>query len=117
MNTITREELRAMYPPPAGPTHAELEAVDLLVACAERDTGQSRKCRAFLLAWWNSESFGGFDLTDLWGLDDDLSHACVVVFGLVARWNSYPTSLPGGRGDRIGAIAQDVWESRNRADQ
>lgn len=114
MPTITREELLLMHPPAPGPTHAELEAIDLLMDCAEGDTGQSRRCRAFLLAWWNAASFGGFDLTEAWGLDDTLAHACAVVFGLVTRWHYYPTALPGDRSARFRALAETTWAARHK---
>jgi hypothetical protein len=113
MHTITREELRALHPMPAGPTLAELEAIDLLMTCAESDTGQSRRCRAFLLAWWNAESFGGFDLTNVWGLDDELANACAVVFGLVTRWHYWPTNLPSDLAKRFRVLATRTWNERN----
>jgi hypothetical protein len=45
-------------------------ALERLIRIANRDTGQSRRVASFLLAWWNAEECGGFDLTDLWGIDD-----------------------------------------------
>jgi hypothetical protein len=34
----------------------------------------------FLLAWWNASELGGFDLTEMWLLDD------LAVRDLVALW-------------------------------
>lgn len=50
----------------------ELAALHRLIAAAKGDTGQSRKAANLLLAWWNAGACGGFDFTDLWGLDADL---------------------------------------------
>lgn len=41
-------------------------AICRLVQIAKGDTGQNRGVANFLLAWWNAEECGGFDLTDLW---------------------------------------------------
>lgn len=71
----------------------EREALKRLLAVAASDTGQSRKVANFLLAWWNAETCGGFDLTDLWGLDKSLRNDAVTVFSMVARVNSYPDTL------------------------
>lgn len=88
-----------------GPSEAEIAAFDRLLSVAQGDTGQSRKCANFLLAWFNAGSNGGFDPTDMWGLDRDLADAVVVVFGLIARWQNYPTSLPGDRGEKV----RELW--------
>ena len=101
---MTQEESLSIYPLGSPPTRAELEAFDRLIAVAESDTGQSRKCANFLLAWWNAGRNGGLDPTDLWGLDLELRDAAVSVFCLIARWHYYPTSLPGGRGERLRAL-------------
>lgn len=47
----------------------EHEALLRLLAIAASDTGQSRRVADFLLAWWNSRSCGGFDITTAWGVD------------------------------------------------
>ena len=40
------------------------QALERLIAVALRDTGQSRRCADFLLAWHNAGENGGLDLTD-----------------------------------------------------
>jgi len=64
-----------------------------LVAIAQSDTGQSRRVADFLLAWWNAGECGGFDLTNLWGVDASIAEDMVIVFGYVARTHSYPDAL------------------------
>jgi hypothetical protein len=68
-------------------------ALDRLIAIAQSDTGQARRVADFLLAWWNAGSCGGFDLTNLWGVDDSIADDMVIVFGYVARANAYPDTL------------------------
>lgn len=78
------------------PTEQEHAALVRLLSVARRDTGQSRKCAAFLLSWWNAEENGGFDLVDLWGVDADIARDMITVFGMIARIHSYPDTLGYG---------------------
>ncbi len=71
----------------------EKAAVNRLVAIAQSDTGQSRRVADFLLAWWNAGECGGFDFTNLWGVDTSIAADMVIVFGCVARTHSYPDAL------------------------
>ncbi|QOT82185.1 hypothetical protein [Cupriavidus basilensis] len=36
---------------------------------------RARRVADFLLAWWNAGECSGFDLTNLWQLDDELVYA------------------------------------------
>jgi hypothetical protein len=69
------------------------EALERLIAIAQGDTGQSRKVANFLLAWWNAEACGGFDLTELWGVDAAIAADMVTVFALLRRCRHYPDTL------------------------
>jgi hypothetical protein len=80
-----------------------------LLSLAERDTGQSRKAANFLLAWWNAVENGGFDLTDLYGLNQESASACAVLFGWLAKHDDTPKKL--GYGTRFEALALK-WRSR-----
>ena len=68
-------------------------ALERLIAIAQSDTGQARRVADFLLAWWNAGECGGFDLTNLWGVDASIAEDMVIVFGYVARANAYPDTL------------------------
>jgi len=68
-------------------------ALERLIAIAQSDTGQARRVADFLLAWWNAGECGGFDLTNLWGLDRSIADDMVIVFGYVAHANAYPDAL------------------------
>jgi hypothetical protein len=64
-----------------------------LVRIAQSDTGQSRKVANFLLAWWNAEACGAFDLTDLWGVDTVIAADMVTVFAALPACQHYPDRL------------------------
>lgn len=48
-------------------------AFERLLSVAQGDTHQSRYAANFLLAWWNAGSLGGFDRTDLFGVDSAIA--------------------------------------------
>jgi hypothetical protein len=68
-------------------------ALERLIAIAQSDTGQSRRVANFLLAWWNASECGGFDMTDLWQVDEAIASDMVAVFRLLANCHSYPDTL------------------------
>jgi hypothetical protein len=72
-------------------------ALERLIRIGQGDTGQSRRVANFLLAWWNAEECGGFDLTDLWGVDSAIADDMLIVFGLLVHLNSYPDTLGYGK--------------------
>ena len=75
---------------------AQRAALERLIAIARSDTGQSRRVAGFLLAWWNAQECGGFDLTDLWGVDRSIAADMLTVFALLIECRDYPDGL----GDR-----------------
>ena len=70
----------------------EFAALTRLMNIARGDTGQCKYVANFLLAWWNAGSCGGFDLTELWGVDTAIANDILAVMGLIARRHHYPTS-------------------------
>jgi hypothetical protein len=80
----------------------EEAALSRLVAIARNDTGQSRRVAGFLLAWWNADDCGGFNLADLWSVDTSITEDMVTVFGCIARVRSYPDAL--GYGEQFKSI-------------
>lgn len=92
-NTISREDLRAMFAEPEPMTGQERDALERLLAIAASDTGQARRVADFLLAWWNAGDCGKFDLTELWAIDTAIAADMVTVFAFVARVHSYPDKL------------------------
>lgn len=84
----------------------EQAALERLIRIAQSDTGQSRRVASFLLAWWNAANCGGFDLTDLWAVDNAIAADMMTVFALIANTQSYPDVL--GYADAFKRILQ-VW--------
>ncbi len=81
---------------------AELAPVQRLLAIAQGDTGQSRTVAAFLLAWWNAQASGGFDLADLWSVDEAIARDMVATVAFVASHREYPTAF--GLGPQFEAL-------------
>ena len=72
---------------------AALEALGRLCQIAKRDTGQSRRVANFLLAWHNAEENGGWDPTDLWGVDTAIAEDMLAVLKLAKDSHRYPGDL------------------------
>ncbi len=60
-------------------------ALEKLLNAAHQDTGQGRRVANFILAWWNAEVHGGFDLTDLANVDREIGEDMVTIFAFLAR--------------------------------
>lgn len=98
----------------AQPTEADIRAlkneVEFLLGVAEGDTGQSTRVRNFLLAWWNAEECGGFDLTDLWNVDMEIVEAIQRILFVLPNYRFYPDRL--GFGQRFERIARQRIAAR-----
>ncbi|AYG63896.1 DUF7673 family protein [Rhizobium jaguaris] len=72
-------------------------AVEKLLNVAHEDTGQGRRVANFLLAWWNAEVHGGFDLADLFAVDREVSEDMATIFTYLAREEDavHPTDYRG----------------------
>jgi hypothetical protein len=88
-------------------------AFERLIRIAQSDTGQSRRVSNFLLAWWNAEACGGFDLTELWGVDAAIAADMVMVFAALPMCQHYPDTL--GYGSQFEAIVR-AWRPAARQD-
>lgn len=86
----------------------ETAALNRLFKVAQGDTHQSKRVADFLLAWWNAESNGGFDLTSLWNLDQAICEDLTLVFGLIGRTRSYPDAW--GHNEAIRGLVEQ-WRS------
>lgn len=60
-------------------------ALNRLIEVAKRDTGQARRVANLLLAWFNAKTYGGFDLTDLWSIDEEVVADIVLVLQLISK--------------------------------
>ncbi|WMT73326.1 hypothetical protein [Bradyrhizobium sp. Ash2021] len=84
---------------------SEVAALNRLFRIARSDTHQSKRVADFLLAWWNADRDGGFDLTSLWNLDTAICEDLTIVFHLIARSRSYPDAFGYDAAIRGGAMA------------
>lgn len=75
------------------PDAETIAALNRLLEIASHDTGQSRRCADFLLSWWNTESCGGFDPTDLWGVDLQIKRDMVRMLAFISLNPYYPDAL------------------------
>ncbi|MGO4317769.1 DUF7673 family protein [Agrobacterium sp. MCAB5] len=68
-------------------------ALEKLLNVAQDDSGQGRRVANFILAWWNAEVHGGFDLTDLANVDPHIAKDMATIFTFLARSEVlvYPT--------------------------
>jgi hypothetical protein len=67
--------------------------LERLIRIAQGDSGQCRIVANFLLAWWNAAEYGGFDLTDVWAVDEKISADMLAVFEQLLHCRRYPDSL------------------------
>jgi hypothetical protein len=82
-------------------------AIERLLNVAMNPTGQSSIVTNFLLAWWNADECGGFDLTEIWAVDQDIAADMVAVFATIARSHHYPDTL--GYGARFDQLVRSAY--------
>ena len=72
-------------------------ALEKLLKIAHEGTGQGRRVANFLLAWWNADIHGGFDIADLFAVDREVSEDMATIFTYLARVEDavYPADYHG----------------------
>ena len=88
-----------------------LAALQRLVKIARSDTGQARRVANFILAWWNADSLGGFDIADLFAVDTKIAADMATVFSWLARQDQavYPTDHRAEIEAIIAEWRPEVW--------
>ena len=85
-------------------------AFERLLDLASSDTGQARRAANFILAWWNAESLGGFDIADLFAEDAAIPADMATVFAWIAHRSNavYPDEYRGslGHGGRMHGLGR-----------
>lgn len=86
-------------------------AFERLLNLAQSDTGQSRRVANFLLAWWNADSLGGFDMADLFGVDSTIAADMATVFTWLAgqKVATYPIEYRAAIEALIAEWRPEVW--------
>lgn len=90
-----------------------IAAARKLLRVASSDTGQSRKCADFLLAWHNAESNGGWDPFLVSAVDENLGDAMLDVIRMVQLWHVYPSSENVGLRPEIERVWRH-WRGRHQ---
>lgn len=92
-------------------TAHERASFERLLKIAKSDTGQSRRVAAFLLAWWNADSLGGFDLAELFGVDEMIAADMATIFVCLSRQSQafYPDTYRGEIEAVIQAWRPEIW--------
>jgi hypothetical protein len=67
--------------------------LERLIRITEGDSGQCSVVADFLLAWWNADEYGGFNLTDVWAVDEKIAADMLAVFEQLLHCRLYPDSL------------------------
>jgi len=67
-----------------------------LLQVAAGDTSQSGTVGTSLLAWWNAKSCCGFDLTDLWTVDNAISKQMLATAAFISTHWEYPAAYGVG---------------------
>jgi hypothetical protein len=89
-------------------------AIDRLISVASVPTGQGERVARFLLAWWNSDEWGGFCPLDLRGVDTELSHAMLTAMAHLAKRGGYPDDY--GYGDQLNELCI-LWSHLKRGSE
>ncbi|MBP8937197.1 MAG: hypothetical protein KBG72_01815 [Agrobacterium sp.] len=94
-------------------TDHERASFERLLKIARSDTGQSRRVAAFILAWWNAGGLGGFDLADLFGVDQAIAADMGTVFVCLGRQSEafYPNEYRTEIEAIIEAWRPEIWAS------
>ena len=87
-------------------------AIDRLISVASVPTGQGERVARFLLAWWNSDDWGGFCPLDLRGVDAELSDAMLTVLAHLAKRGGYPDDY--GYGEKFDQLCS-LWAHLKRS--
>jgi len=94
VRSIRREHLNAEEMQQRLMLTGEREALSRLLEFAmHRHSHQASRVANFLLAWWDPEKYGRFDLLEAWALDEVIRKDMVTVFDLVSHIASYPDTL------------------------
>ncbi|MEP9370298.1 hypothetical protein [Xanthobacter sp. VNH20] len=92
-------------------------AFERLLTISLSDTGQSRRVAGFILAWWNAMDLGGFDIADLFAVDEAIARDMATVFAYVAGRPvaEYPEAYRAEIEDVIRQWRPDVWAKATEA--
>ena len=86
-------------------------AFERLLRIARSDTGQSRRVANFILAWWNADSLGGFDLADIFAVDREIGRDMATIVSALAEFSEprYPEGYRAEIEELLRLWRPEVW--------
>ena len=67
-------------------------ALERLIKITDGNSGQCATVADFLLAWWNAQDCGGFNLANLWSVDTAIAADMIEVCRMISDEQLYPDS-------------------------
>jgi hypothetical protein len=67
-------------------------ALERLINITDGNSGQCATAADFLLAWWNAQDCGGFNLANLWSVDTAIAADMIEVCRMITDDQRYPDS-------------------------
>ncbi|GGB04209.1 hypothetical protein GCM10011491_35410 [Brucella endophytica] len=91
--------------------HATRAAFERLLKIALSDMGQSGRVAAFVLAWWNADTLGGFNIADLSRVDSSIAADMIHVLSWLAAQTGieYPTAYRSEIEEIIRKWRPEIW--------
>jgi hypothetical protein len=85
-----------------------------LIDLAKSDTGQSRRAANFLLAWWDGDAWGHFQIADLFGVDHAVAADMATIFSFLAEHPSAIYADAFDARDEMAALVE-LWRPAQAA--
>lgn len=99
---------------PAAVMPATICAIERLISAARVPSAQGERVARFLLAWWNSDEWGGFPPLDLRSVDTALSDAMLAVLANLATHGGYPDTY--GYGEELSELCTQWWHIKGNSE-
>lgn len=83
-------------------------ALDRLIDLARSDTGQSARAANFLLACWNGDDWGHFQIADLFAVDREVAADMTIIFEFLGQHEGavYFDTLGPSYRDQMGVLVE-----------
>lgn len=84
-----------------------------LLKAPKSNKGQPKRPANFVLAWWSADSCGGFDIVDVFNVDESIAADMATFFGYVASRTitEYPEEYRAEIEDIVRQWRPMVWEA------
>ncbi len=83
-------------------------SIRTLIAAATTGKHTAEPVASFLLAWYDAQTYGGFNLQDIWLMDEPARKAAATLFAWLSKTYAKPKDLDL---DLVFKIISDRWAS------